>query len=137
VNKHLKRGDYIFMKSKRCLIGIFMFLAFVAVAAAGDISGKWIAVKNSDVEMVFKVKGTTLKGTVNSPQLGKAKIQDGKIVDNNIYFWILRKIGKDEARTYWNGSIEGDVIRFTRTIRGGGPVHITVIKPQTANESGK
>jgi hypothetical protein len=50
---------------------------------------------------------------------------------------------KDEARTYWNRLIEGDVIRFTRTICGGSPLHIIVIKPQaaspsqTANESGK
>jgi hypothetical protein len=132
------------MARKRCFISILIFFAFAAASTAGDISGKWIApVENSDVEMVFKVKGNTLNGTVNSLVLGKAKIKYGKVVGKNIYFILERKIGKDEATTIWNGTVEGEAIKFTRTIRGGEPLHTVAIRAQAAqpaqpaNESGK
>jgi hypothetical protein len=122
------------MKNRIYFISVFMFLTLVAAATAGDISGKWIATaENADVEMIFKVDGTTLKGTLNNPLHGVMKILDGKIDGNNISFYVIRKDGQVETRILWKGLVDGDVIRFNRVIAGIGSRQIIALRPKAAS----
>jgi hypothetical protein len=122
------------MKYRMFFISVFMFLILVGAATAGDISGKWIATaENADIEMIFKVDGTTLKGTLNNPLQGEKKILGGKIDGDNISFYVIRKDGQVETRILWKGLVDGDVIRFNRVIAGLGSRQIIALRPKAAS----
>ena len=119
------------MKSKIGLLGILIFLVLVVAAKAGDISGKWIVmVDNVDVEMDFRVNGSTLTGTVNNPLGGESKIKEGKIDGNNFSFIVTPKIAPNNMRFLWKGVLDGDVIRLTRVIPGGRMTQAVGLRPK-------
>src|SRR5512136_2490474 len=90
----LNIGDRHIMKNKIGFIGILLFLSMAAAASAGDISGKWYApMEGVYVEIVFKVDGTSLTGTMDNPRSGKTKIKDGKIEGDNFSFYVTRNLG--------------------------------------------
>ncbi len=92
-----------------------------------DVTGKWIAGTTSvDIEIVLKVDGTTLSGTVNNPTQGESKIKDGKIEGDNIYFCVERSKG----RTVWKGVVTGAVIRFTIATPDGVTIPVIAIRPK-------
>jgi hypothetical protein len=107
------------MRIKLLAIGVVALSFFVASVWAADISGKWI-VKAGTTELTlnFKVDGTKLTGTVDSPQTDPAEMIDGKIEGDNIYFAVVRKSGSKEMNIEWKGKIIGDEIRFKRTVDG-------------------
>jgi hypothetical protein len=119
------------MKCKIGFLGIFIFLVLVAAAQAGDISGKWIVtVDNVDVEMDFKVNGSTLTGTVNNPLGGESKIKEGKIDGNNFSFIVTPKIAPKNMRFLWKGVLDGDVLRLTRVLPGGRTTQVVGLRPK-------
>jgi hypothetical protein len=121
------------MKNKMGFVGVFIFLALVVAAQAGDISGKWVVTaENVDIEMVFKVDGNTLTGTIYNPLSGETKIKEGKIDGDNFSFIAVRKLGQNETRIFWKGLLDGDVIRFTRVFPGGGTTQIIGMRPKAA-----
>jgi hypothetical protein len=119
------------MKNRLGFIGIAMMVALVGTAVAGDISGKWIvAATGFDIELNFKVDGTTLKGTGNHPLHGEAKIKEGKIDGDKISFLVIRQDGLTEKRALWKGVIEGEVIRFIVTTVDLGPAQLIAFRPK-------
>jgi hypothetical protein len=130
------------MKIKMGFVCVLFFLGLAGTAMAADITGKWIAAaEDSDLEMVFKAKGTKLTGTINNPLLGgKVSIKDGKINGDNISFSVVRLTNFNEKIVMWKGTVEGDVIRLTRMMAGGGgPKQIVAIRQKEATHdiSGK
>ncbi len=120
------------MKIKIGLLGCLIFLLLAVAATAGDRSGKWIVtVDNVDVEMEFKVNGSTLTGTVNNP-LGEGpnKIKEGKIDGNNFSFIVAPKIAPNHMRFLWKGVLDGDVLRLTRVIPGGRVTQVVGLRPK-------
>jgi hypothetical protein len=110
------------MKIKIALSGLLAFLVLTAAAKAGDISGKWyVPMDGVDVEMVFKVSGNTLTGTVYNPVSGETKIKEGKIDGDIISFVVVRKFGEKETRIAWTGLVSGEEIVFTRAMGGPRP----------------
>jgi hypothetical protein len=113
------------MKKRIFLFGAVILMAFVVSAWAADVAGKWIAEApsgqgTSEITLIFKVDGATLRGTLdNSLMPGAIEIKDGKIQDNDISFHVLRSFGENEMKVVWKGKISGDEIRFTREIEGG------------------
>ncbi len=123
------------MKNKMNFVWVFAFLALVGTAKAGDISGKWIVTaENADVEMIFKVDGATLTGTVYNPLWGEMKIKEGKIDGNNFSFIVVRKVNQNDTRIFWKGTVDGDVMRVNRVIGGVGSTQLIGMRPK---QSGK
>jgi hypothetical protein len=117
------------MKMKMFFIGLGAFLALAAAAAAGDISGKWIAPDNGvDVVMDFKVDGTKLEGEVDNPLFGKMKINDGKIDGDTISFYLIHPNNDEERRAVFKGTVKGNTIRFTVRMVDRGLKEIVAIK---------
>ncbi|MGD0101941.1 MAG: hypothetical protein ABSC60_16500 [Acidobacteriota bacterium] len=109
---YLKKDSVVF-------IGIFVFLALIMPAMAGDISGTWIArTPNFNVTMVFKVEGTTLTGTVRTHPSDEAEIKDGKINGNKISFYIERMKHQKMVKVRFKGTIVGEEINLTRNENG-------------------
>ena len=101
-----------------------MVLALVASAWAADLTGKWVAQvqgRQGTVENTFnfKVDGTTLTGTMTTPQ-GETAISEGKVNGDEISFVIVRSFGGNEMKFLYKGKVSGDEIKFTREIQGGG-----------------
>lgn len=114
------------MKTRIGFTGVFVFLSFAAVALAGDVSGKWFApLDGVYVEMVFKIDGSELSGTMYNPLSGETKIKDGKIEGQNISFYVVRKFGNRETRIAWQGLVVEDRIEFVRVMGGGRGTKVT------------
>jgi hypothetical protein len=124
------------MKNKIGFLSIFIFLTLAVAAKAGDISGKWIVtVDNVDVEMVFKVDGSILTGTVYNPLSGETKIKEGKIDGDKFSFIVTPKIaGQNDMRILWRGVVEGDVLRLTRVIAGGRTTQVVGMRPKPSGK---
>jgi hypothetical protein len=119
------------MKSKIGFLGIFVFLVLAVAAKAGNLSGKWIVtVDNVDVEMNFKVNGSSLTGTVNNPLGGETKIKEGKIDGDNFSFIVTPRIAPNHMRFVWKGVLDGDVIRLTRVLPGGRTTQVVGLRPK-------
>jgi hypothetical protein len=118
------------MKYRIGFVGVAIFLALVGIVKAGDISGKWIAVFNVDIELNIVVDGTMLKGTVNNPLHGETKIRDGKIDKNTISFLEVHQEGLNELRILWKGTYNGEVIRFSVVDNNQRAAQIVAIRPK-------
>ncbi len=117
-------------------------LLFSAYAGAANISGKWIAQVTSpsgspggDRIFTFKVDGDKLTGTIinqttvnaafeveGQPKLvGKlttqtgtpSEITEGKVAGNDISFATVSKMGQNEMKTTYKGTVSGNEIKFT------------------------
>jgi len=115
---------------------------FAVSAGAADISGKWIASVTSpsgspggDRIFTLKVAGDTITGTIINQQTvnatfdvegqkkmtGKlttqtgspAEISEGKISGNDISFVTVTKMGQNEMKTTYKGTVSGNEIKFT------------------------
>ncbi len=111
------------MRNKIVLCGAVILLALVASAWAADVTGKWVAQVpgrqgTTENTFNFKVEGTTLTGTVTTPQ-GETAISDGKVNGDEISFAVVRKFGENEIKILWKGKVAGDEIKFTREFQGG------------------
>ena len=98
---------------------------FTLMAAAADVTGKWIAQvpgrDNQTREVVYNLKadGATLTGTMSGPQGADVAISDGKIDGDNIAFNVkLEFNGQSMVRAY-TGVVAGDEIKMkSQTQRG-------------------
>jgi hypothetical protein len=99
--------------------GVFLFLALIKSATAGDISGTWIAPASAlKVTMVFKVDGTNLTGTVQTHPADETEIKDGKIDGDKVSFYIVRTSNNKKIKVRFKGVVAGDEIMFTRDADG-------------------
>lgn len=113
------------MIKKTFSIGAAILLVLLASVWAADVTGKWIAEVpgnqgNAQVTLILKTDGPNLTGTLdNSSMPGAIEIKDGKIQGDNVSFYIIRKIGENDTKVVWKGTIVGEEIQFTREAEGG------------------
>ena len=115
---------------------------FAVSAGAADISGNWIAQVSSpsgspggDRIFTFKVAGDKVTGTIINQQTVNAtfevpgqpkmtgklttqsgnpvEISDWKITGNDISFVTVSRMGQNEMKTTYKGTISGNEIKFT------------------------
>jgi len=104
---------------------LLLFSAVTLMAAAADVTGKWIAQvpgrDNQTREIVYNLKadGAALTGTMTGPQGADVAISDGKIDGGNIAFNVkLEFNGQSIVRAY-TGVVAGDEIKMkSQTQRG-------------------
>lgn len=100
-------------------------ILFSLLAAAADITGKWIAQipgrdgQTREVVYQFRADGPRLSGTMTGPQGADIAISDGKIDGDRISFTVkLEFNGASMVRNY-SGVVAGDEIRMkSQTQRG-------------------
>ena len=93
-------------------------------AAAPAIAGKWQAEFDTQVGKQkyiydFKVDGNKLTGKATGDIAGtksETEIRDGKVNGAEISFVEIVKFNDQEVRVDYKGKIEGDEIKFTRTV---------------------
>lgn len=114
---------------KTRLIVVLTLLVIAASAWAADFAGKWVAdAAGVQIILTFKVEGNTLTGTVDNPQAGPTEIKDGRVDGDNISFYVVRRLGENDAKVMWKGKAAGDDIKFVREAPGapgGAPTEIT------------
>ena len=132
-------GTKLIIKTSLVFVAIMMF---AGGAIAADISGKWTAPATSpsgspqgDRIFTFKVTGDKLTGTVITQQtvnatfevegqpkmVGKLttqsgstlEISEGKITGNEVSFVTVTRMGPNEIKTNFKGTISGNEIKFT------------------------
>ncbi|GEM_PF-609626 len=115
---------------------------FAVSAGAADISGKWIASVTSpsgspggDRIFTFKVAGNSVTGTIINQQTVNAtfevegqpkmtgklttqtgsetEISEGKITGNEVSFVTVSRMGQNEMKTTYKGTVAGNEIKFT------------------------
>jgi hypothetical protein len=111
------------MNPKRCFNLIAVIALLAGLAAAADVTGKWVAqVPGRDGqtrEMTFNLKaeGDALTGTVNTPR-GESQISDGKISGDEISFTQTLEFNGNQMKFLYKGKVSGDEIKFTRQMEG-------------------
>jgi len=124
------------------LVVSIITLIFIGSAGAADINGKWIAPVTSpsgspggDRIFAFKVEGDKVTGTIINQQTVNAtfevegqpkmtgklttqtgtpvEISEGKISGNDLSFVTVTKMGQNEMKTTYKGTISGNEIKFT------------------------
>jgi hypothetical protein len=94
-----------------------------AAALAAGIDGKWVGESQGrngpqKITLTLKSQGGALTGTIEGAGRGgqgTAEIKNGKIEGNKFSFSVSG--GRGEAT--WEGTVEGDELRGTRTGGGG------------------
>jgi hypothetical protein len=83
------------------------------------LAGKWVGRSgDNDIILEFKVDGMKVTGTINNPLAGATPIMDGKLIGDDIFFYVVRTINNVESRVLWRGKAAGDEIKFKREIQG-------------------
>ncbi len=112
------------MKSSALVRAVVMFALFVSSVMAADVSGKWLAEYSTPDGQTrqstfnFQVSGETLTGTVASTR-GESKIEEGKIVGDDISFSVTRNFGGNDLKFVYKGKVAGDEIKFAVTVVDG------------------
>ena len=101
------------------LTALVAFLTIITVSAQG-IDGKWKATMESpqgamELTYVFKVDGEKLTGTI-STDFGEMEISNGK-VNGNEFSYQIDAMGNPMTQ---KGKLDGDVIKITMEMPGGG-----------------
>jgi hypothetical protein len=107
------------MKSKMMAVcGVLLLILSAALLGADKpaLAGKWtIKDGNADIKIDFKVDGDKVTGTFNNPLAGgPMDIKEGKLKEDKVSFYIVRKFTGAEIRLKWTGTISGDEIQFKR-----------------------
>ncbi len=98
--------------------------AFAVVAAAADITGKWVAQMpgrdggTTEQVFMFKQSGENLTGSITTPR-GEQEISEGKVTGDTVSFVTVMSFGGNEMKMAYKGTIAGNEIKFTRSMQGG------------------
>ena len=110
---------------KNLLSIVSLSAVFTVMAAAADVTGRWIAQvpgrDNQTREVVFNLKadGATLTGTMSGPQGADVAISDGKIDGDNIAFNVKLEFNGNSIVRAYTGVVAGDEIKMkSQTQRG-------------------
>ncbi len=103
------------------MINRWLLILMIAVTAfAADLTGKWtasfdtqIGVQNYTYE--FQVNGGKITGSAKS-NLGSAKITEGTIKGDDVFFVEMLDYQGQELRIEYTGKIAGDEMKLTRKI---------------------
>ncbi len=112
------------MKISTLFRGVALFVLVFATVWAADVSGKWTAEYTTpdgntrQNTFTFQVSGETLTGTVASTR-GESKIEEGKVVGDDISFTVTRNFGGNDMKFVYKGKVAGDEIKLTVTVGDG------------------
>jgi hypothetical protein len=112
------------MRTSTLFRGAALSVLVFATLWAADVSGKWIAEfttpdgQTRQSTFNFEVSGETLTGTVGSSR-GESKIEDGKVVGDDISFNVTRNFGGNDMKFAYKGKVAGDEIKLTVTVGEG------------------
>jgi len=112
------------MRTSSLLRGIALFMMVFATVWAADVNGKWIGEfttpdgQTRQSTFNFQVSGEALTGTVASSR-GESKIDEGKVVGDDISFSVTRNFGGNDMKFVYKGKVAGDEIKFTVTVGEG------------------
>jgi hypothetical protein len=67
-------------------------------------------------------------GTLDNSMAGPTDIKEGKITGDEISFYVVRKLGENDAKITWKGKVAGDEIKFTRQAQGNNAEEIIAKK---------
>jgi len=112
-----------YMMRKLGLTVLLLALGSVAALAA-DFNGKWTAdvqgrMGTQTITFDFHVDGSTLTGKITTPR-GDTDITNGKIDGDTISFDQVMNFNGNSMTMSYKGTADGDNIKFTRTMGGGG-----------------
>ena len=111
---------------KRLLVlPLLLALLLAGTAAAAGIAGKWKGKADTPAgpverTFVFKVDGNKVTGETTSSMLGKSTITDGKVEGDKVTFSITAKLGDNEMKIDYKGTISGDQIKLTSSTAANG-----------------
>jgi hypothetical protein len=119
------------MLRKLALALLFVTLGTVTALAA-DLTGKWSATVETprgtqNITFDFKADGATLTGKVSSPR-GDSDITDGKIDGANVSFSQVVNFNGNVMTINYTGKVDGDTIKFTRTVGDRPAVEFTATR---------
>jgi hypothetical protein len=112
----------------RSTAALVLFLSSLATAA--DVTGNWklsYTTENGltrEANLDLKVEGDHLAGTLSSDR-GSARIEDGKISGEEIWFNLIRKGNGDEITIHFQGKVEGETMRLQMQFGRRKPVEMT------------
>ena len=101
-----------------------LFCALGSVSAlAADFNGKWTAevegrMGPQTITFDFHVDGSTLTGKITTPR-GDIDLSNGKVDGNSISFDQVMNFNGNSFTLSYQGTLDGDTIKFTRTFGGG------------------
>lgn len=101
-----------------------LVLGLAGVASAGDVAGTWTSEFDSQIGVqkytfVFEVDGENLTGTAAGERAGdtsKVEITEGKAVGDRVTFTEVLDFQGQELVITYDGTIDGDEIRFERNV---------------------
>lgn len=114
------------MKARTLIFSACFVFAFLTVAYAAGIDGKWTAQvpgrqgNMQEVTFNFKASGEKLEGTISGRQ-GDTAISDGTIKGNDVSFKVVRETPNGKFTQVFKGVLSGDEVKFTRSMEGAGP----------------
>ena len=119
------KKENLAMKKRIAFLSVsFVFAALMAVWAAADVTGKWVAQvpgregQTNETTITLKAEGDKLTGTISGRQ-GDTAISDGKVSGDDISFVVSRETPNGTFKMVYKGKVSGDEIKFTRSMEGG------------------
>ncbi len=119
------KKENLAMKKRIAFLSVsFVFAALMAVWAAADVTGKWVAQvpgregQTNETTITLKAEGDKLTGTISGRQ-GDTPISDGKVSGDDISFVVSRETPNGTFKMVYKGKVSGDEIKFTRSMEGG------------------
>jgi hypothetical protein len=112
---------------KKLALAALVFALGSVTALAADFNGKWSADvpgrngNTTTTTFSFTVDATamTVTGTVTG-RMGDMPITNGKVSGDTITFDVVRSMNGNSMTMSYSGTADGDTIKFTRTMSGGG-----------------
>jgi hypothetical protein len=120
--------------TRRILFATALLCAVFAVSAlAGDISGNWTGTLNTGDEgilltLTFKVNGEKLTGTVNSSHTSELPLNEGKIADGKISFYVIADTNGAATKYVAAGVVKDGGVTLTIHPEGGPDFPPVVLK---------
>jgi len=106
------------------LCTIAFALVALTVAMAADATGKWTAAvpgrggQTQDTTFNLKAAGDKLTGTMTGMGGAEVAIADGKVSGDDISFSVSMKMGDNDVKFLYKGTVKGDEIAFKRQREG-------------------
>lgn len=116
------------MRIRGFVFGAIVMLAFLSVANAADLNGKWKGdLKTPDgqtleINFNFQVSGEKLTGTTTNTY-GEEQITDGTVKGDVISFIVMA--GGGQFKIVYKGKVVGEELQFTVTIGDMGDGQLT------------
>jgi hypothetical protein len=122
----LKRSTFALVAFAAALCAVGFSSQVRAEDEAADYTGtwKWTAMmRNNSVEFTadFKQEGDAVTGSISGGAGGgqSTEIKDGKVVNGEITFKVVRTRGGNEITTTYTGKLDGDTIKGKIETSGG------------------